>query len=92
MASRICSKDSLDEGVLGRRGKEVVLFEKAEVLFAVGGISKDFKIGMEDGGQGCTGDDVLRAVWDIEEWVVLLVFKSGPDKLGGRGTWDNRSG
>jgi len=88
VASRICSKDLLDEGVLGRQGKEVILFEEAEVFFAVGSVGKDFKTGIENGGWGSAGDDVLGAVWDIEEGVILLVFKSRPDKLGGWGTWD----
>ena len=86
MALRICSKDSLDEGVLDRRGKEVILFEEAEVFFMVGGVGKDFKTGIEDGGWGSAGDDILGAVRDVEEWVVFNVFKDGPDKLGGWGT------
>jgi len=89
MSLRICSKDLVNKGVLGKQGKEVVLFKKTEVLLAVGGIGKDIKVGMEDRRWGCAGDDVGGAVWDVEEQVILLVFKSGPDKLGGGGTWDN---
>ena len=82
MSSRICSKDLVDKRVLGRQGKKVVLFEETEVFLTVDSIGKDVKIGMEDGGWRCTSDDIGGAVWDIEEQVVLLVFKSGPDKLG----------
>ena len=85
MSSRICSKDLLNEGVLGWWGKEVVLFKKTEVLLVVDSIGKDVKIGMEDRGWGCTGDDVCRAVWDVEEGIILLVFKSWPDKFRGWG-------
>ena len=47
---RICSKDLLDKEVLGRQGKKVVLLKEIKVFLMMGGISKDFEIGMEDRG------------------------------------------
>ena len=92
MASRISSKDSLNEGVLGWWGKEVVLFEKSEVFLTMSGIGKDFKAGIEDRGRGCTGDNVLGAVRDVEEGVVFNVFKDGPGEFRGWETWDWNNG
>jgi len=92
MSLRICSKDLVDKGVLGRRWEEVVLSKKTEVFLVMSSVGKDLKTGMEGGRQGCAGDDVLRAVWNVREWVVLLVFKSGPDKLRGWGMWDKSNG
>jgi len=92
VASRICSKDSLDKGILGRQGKEVVLFEESEVLFIVDGVSKDVKTGVKDRGWGHTSDNVLGAVGDVEEGVVFNIFKGRPGKLGGWGMWDKRRG
>jgi len=92
MLSRIYSKDLLDKGVLGRWGKEVVLFEKTEVLLVVDGVSKDVEIGTEDRGRGCASDDVLGTIGDVEEGVVFNVFEGWPDKLWGWGTWDRSNG
>jgi len=92
VALRIFSKDSLDEGVLGWWGKEIVLFEESEMFFSMSGISKDFETGVEDWGWGCTSDNVLGAVGDIEEGIVFNVFKGGPGKLRSGGTWDRDNG
>ena len=89
---RICSKDLLDEGVLGRWGKEVILFEKTEVLLMMDSIGKDIKIGTEDGGRGHASNDVLGTIRDVEEGVVFNVFKGWPDKLWGWGMWDRSNG
>jgi len=92
MSSRICSKDLLDKEVLGRQGKEVVLLKKMKVFLMMGGVSKDFKTGVEDGGRRCTSDDIGRAVWNVEEGIVFNIFEGRPDKLGGWGTWDRSNG
>jgi len=92
MSLRICSKDLLDEGVLGRWGKEVVLFEKTEVLLTVDGVGEDVKIGMEDGRRGRTSNDVLGTIRNVEEGVVFNIFKGRPDKLWGWRTWDRSNG
>ena len=87
VASRISSKDLLNKGVLGWWGKEVVLFKESEVFLMISGVSKDFTTGIEDGGWGCTGDNILGAVRDVKEGIVLNVFEDRPDKL--RGLRDN---
>ena len=92
MSLRICSKDLLNEGVLGRWGKEVILLEKTKVFLMMGGIGKDFKIGVEDGGCRCAGDNIGGAVWDVEKGVVFNVFKGRPGELRGWEMWDKRSG
>ena len=89
MASRISSKDLLDKRVLGGCGKKVFLF-----IFAVGGlvggdVGKDVKTIVWGGGDGSTGDDVGRAVRDVEEGVVLWVVKDRPSELGGWGMGDD---
>jgi len=89
VASRISSKDSFDEGVLGGGRKEVLLFV-FPVLGLVGGdVGEDVET--EDGGRrdGGTGNDVGRAVRNVEEGVVLLVIKDGPGKFGGWGMRDD---
>ena len=88
MALRISSKDSLDKGVLGWWGKEIILFKESEVFLSVSGVSKDFKTGVEDWGWGRTSDNVLGAVGDVEEGIVFNVFEGRPGKLGSGGTWD----
>jgi len=92
MSLRICSKDLLYKGVLGRQGKEVILFEKTEVLLVVDGVSKDVEIGTEDRGWGRASDNVLGTIRDVEEGVVFNIFEGQPDKLWGWGTWDRSNG
>jgi len=90
--SRIVSKVLVDKGVLGWQGEFTILFKEMEVVFMVDDVGKDTKFVADDGRQGYASDDIGRAVWDVEERVVLLVFKSGPDKLGTWGTWDRSKG
>jgi len=89
---RISSKDLIDEGVLGWQGKKVVLLEKMEMFFAIGGVGKDFKTSVKDGGWGHTGDNILGTVRDVKERVIFNVLEDRPGKLRGWGTWNNRSG
>ena len=88
MASRISSKDLLNQGVLGWWGKEIILFEKSEVFFMMSGVSEDFKTGVENRGWGCASDNILGTVRDVEERVVFNIFKDGPGELRGWGMWD----
>ena len=83
MLSKIVSKVLVDKGVLSGQGEFTVLFKETEVFFLVDDVSKDVKAVVEDRGRGCTGDNVLGAVWNVEEGVILLIFKSGPDEFGG---------
>ena len=88
MALRISSKDLLDKRVLGGCRKEVFLF-----VFAVGGlvggdVGKNVKTIVWGRGDRSTGDNVSRAVRDVEEGVVLRVVKDRPGELRGWGMWD----
>jgi len=89
--SKIVSKVLVDKRVLGGHGEEV-LFLVFIILGLMGGdVSKDIKTnnwGRRDGG---AGDDIGRAVRDVEEGVVLWVVKDRPGKFGGWGSWDKRS-
>jgi len=69
----------VDKGILGGRREFTVLFKETEVFFSLDNISEDVKVVIEDGGWRCTSDNILGAVWDVEEGVVLLIFKSRPD-------------
>ena len=91
MASRISSKDLLDERVLGGCRKEVFFF-----VFMIGGlvggdVGEDIKTIVWGGGDGSTGDNVGGAVRDVEEGVIFWVVKDRPGELRGWGMWDKRS-
>jgi len=86
VALRISSKDSFDEGVLGGGGKEILLLVFTVLGLVGSDVSEDVKTdnwGRRDGG---TGDDVSRAVRDVEEGVIFRVVKDGPSELRGWGT------
>jgi len=89
MALRISSKDSFDEGVLGGGGKEVLLFVFSVLELVGGNVSKGIKAVDGSRGDGGTGDNVGRAVQDVEEGVIFRVVKDGPSELGGWGTGDD---
>ena len=79
--SRIESKVLVDKGVLGGRREDVFLLVVAVLRLVGGDVGKEFKVIGGSGGDGGTGDDIDRGVGDVEEWEVLDVVKSGPDKL-----------
>jgi len=83
---RIFSKDSFDEGVLGGGGKEILLLIFMVLGLVGGNMSKDVKTDDWGRGDGGTGDDVCRAVGDVEEGVIFRVVKDGPSELRGWGT------
>jgi len=56
------------------------------VLRLVGGdVGEDVKTGNWGRGDGGAGDDIVRAVRDIEEGEVFNIVKSGPNEFGGLG-------
>jgi len=79
------SKVLVDEGVLGGHWKKVFFF----VLMVLGLVSsdmgEDIKTNNWGRGNGSTGDDIGRAVRDVEEGEVLNVIKGGPDRSRGWG-------
>jgi len=79
--SRIVSKVLIDKGVLGEHREEVLF-----LVFSIGklvgsNMGKNFKIIGRSRGDGGAGDNIGGGVWNIEEWEVLDVIESGPDKL-----------
>jgi len=91
VASRISSKDSFDKGVLSGCREEVLLFVFTVLGLVGGDMGKDIKTDNWGRGDGSTGDDVCWTIGDIEEGVIFRVVKDQPGKLGGWGTWDERS-
>jgi len=89
VASRISSKDSFDEGVLGGGRKEVLLLVFTVLGLVGGDVSKDIKTDDWGGGDGGTGDNVHGAVRDVEKGVIFWVVKNGPSELRGWGTGDD---
>jgi len=80
--SKIVSKVLVDKGILGGRGKEV-FFLIFLVLGLIGGdVGKNVKTDDGGGGDRGTGDNIGRAIRDIEEGEVLDVVKGGPDRSG----------
>jgi len=56
------------------------------VLRLVGGdMGEDVKTGNWGRGDGGAGDDIVRAVRDVEEGEVFNIVKSGPNEFGGLG-------
>jgi len=90
--SKIVSKVLVDEEVLGGRGEEVFLFILMVLGFVGGDVGKDVKTNNWGRGDGSTGDDISRAVRDVEEGVILWVVKDRPGEFRGWGMWDKRSG
>ena len=88
---RISSKDLVDKGVLGGCREEVLLFIFMVLDFIEGGVGESVKVVVWGWGDGSTGNDVGRAVRDVEEGVVLQVVEDRPGELRGWGTWDKRS-
>jgi len=86
--SKIVSKVLVDKGILGGRGKEVFLLVFSVLGLMGGDVGKDVKTKDGGGGDGSTGDNISRAVRDVEEGVVLRVVKDRPGELGGWGMWD----
>ena len=78
VALRISSKDSFDEGVLGGGGKEVLLLVFTVLGLVGGNMGKDIKTDNWGGGDRGTGDDIIRAVRDVEEGEVFNIVKGGP--------------
>jgi len=53
------------------------------VLRLVGGdMGEDVETINWGGGDGGTGNDIIRAVWDVKKREVLDVVKGGPDRSG----------
>jgi len=90
--SKIVSKVLVDKGVLGGRGEEVLFLVFTILGFVGGDVGKDVKTDNWGRGDRSTGDDVGRAVGDVEEGVVFWIVKNRPSELGGWGTGDKRSG
>jgi len=92
MSSRISSKDSFNEGVLGVCRKEVLLLVFMVLGFVGGDVGKNVKTDNWGGGDRSTGDNVCGAVRDVEEGVIFRVVKNRPGELGGWGTGDRSNG
>jgi len=79
---KIVSKVLVDKGILGGRREKILFF----VFTILGFIEGDMGEGIEamDGGRGNggTGNNVLRAVGDVEKWEVFNIIKSSPDRSG----------
>jgi len=81
MFSKIVSKVLMDKGILSGCWEEV-LFLVFTVLGLVGGdMGKDVKTKDRGGGDGGTGDDIGRAIRDVEG-EVFDVVEGGPDRSG----------
>jgi len=90
--SKVVSKVLVDEGVLGGRWEKVFFFVLTVLGLVGGDVGKDVETNNWGRGDGSTGDDISRAVRDIEEGVVLQVVEDRPGELGGWGTWDRDNG
>jgi len=70
----------MDKGILGGHGKEVLF-----LIFMVGKLmgrdmGEDIKTIVWGRGNGSTGNNIGRAVRDVEEGVVFNIVKGGPDR------------
>ena len=92
VALRISSKDSFNEGVLGGGRKEILLFVFTVRGLVRGDVGEDIETKDGGGRDGGASDDIIGAVWDVEEGVVLWVIEDWPSELGGWGTWDRNNG
>jgi len=86
--AKIMSKVLVDKGILGGCGEEVFLLIFLVLGLMGGDVGEDVETKDGSRGDGSTGDNISRAVRDIEEGVVLRVVKDRPGELGGWGTWD----
>jgi len=71
----------VDEGVLGGRGKKILLFVLAIGRLVGGDMGENIKTKDGGGRDGGTSDDVCRAVGDVEG-EVFDVIEGGPDRSG----------
>jgi len=74
---------------LGGGGKEILLFVFLVLELVGGDMSKGIKAVDRSRGDRGTGDDISRAVRDVEEGVIFWVVKDGPSELGGWGMGDD---
>jgi len=80
--SKIVSKVLVDKGILGGHGEEVLFLVFTILRFVEGDVGEGIKA-MDGGrGNGGTGNNILRAVRDIEKWEVFNVIKGSPDRSG----------
>jgi len=85
VSSKIVSKVLVDEGVLSGRGEKVFFLVLVILKFIGSDVGKGVEAIGRSGGDGDTGDNILRAVRDVAEGVVLDVVKGRPDRSGGWG-------
>jgi len=85
---RIESKVLVDKGVLGGCWEEVLLLVFMVLWFIEGNVGEGVKAIDRGRGDRGTGNNILRAVRDVEEGKVFNVVKSRPDKF--RGLRDDR--
>jgi len=90
--SKIVSKVVIDKGVLGGRREEVFLLVLTVLGLVGSDVGKDVKTDNWGGGDRGAGDNIIGAVGDVEEGVILWVVEDRPGKFGGWGTGDKRSG
>jgi len=86
------SKVLVDKRVLGGHGEEVLFLVFTILGLVSGDVGEDVETGNWGRGNGSTGNDIGRAVGDIEEGVVFRVVKDGPGELGGWGMWGRDNG
>jgi len=85
MLSKIVSKVLVDEGVLGGCREEVLFLVFMVLMFVEGDIGEGAKVVGDNRGLESAGDNIGRAVRDVEEGEILDVVKGGPDRSGGWG-------
>ena len=77
---------------MGGHGEEVLFLVFMIGGFIGGDVGKDIEAVVWGRGDGSASDNIVGAVRDVEEGVILWVVKNRPGKLGGWETWDKRSG
>jgi len=82
--SKIVSKVLVDKGVLGGHREKVLFLVFAILGLVSGDVGEDVKTDNWGRGNGSTGNDVSRAVGDVEEREVFNIVKSGPVDSGRR--------
>ena len=85
VASRIESKVSVDEGILGEGREEVFLVVVMVLVFESSNMGEDVEVGGGGGRDRGTCDNVCGGIGDVEEGIFLRVVKGGPDKARRRG-------
>jgi len=86
--SKIVSKVLMDKEVLSGHREEIFLFVLMVLGLVGSDVGEDVKTDNWGGRDGNTGDDVCRAIGDVEEGVIFWVVKNRPGKFRGGGTWD----